>query len=127
MKFDDHLSNNRLCEVMWQITNIKSDLSQYLLSPNFSNWWVTTRKPHPHSLNYVVLWFCFSPMRFIGLECNFLSRYRLLDGVCWKQKAFGFSFILPFLSQTFPEYRGNRSKKVLNRPSNTIRLVVALK
>ena len=41
MKSHDYLSK-WLCEVTWQIKNIKSDLSQYL-----SKWWLTARSSHP--------------------------------------------------------------------------------
>ena len=67
--------------------------------------------PTPYSLNHVVLRFCFSPMRFVVVERHCLSRYRRLVSVWWKQKAFGFSFILPILPQTFPEYWEIRNKK----------------
>ena len=39
-KSDDDL-DKWLCEVMWQIKDIKSDLSQYLLPPNLLYWWLT--------------------------------------------------------------------------------------
>ena len=37
IKSHDHL-NKWLCQVTWQIKNIKSDSSQYLLLPNLSEW-----------------------------------------------------------------------------------------
>ena len=53
IKAHEHL-NYWLCEITWQIKKIKSDLSQYLLSPNFSGWWLTARKSQPKIL---ITWF----------------------------------------------------------------------
>ena len=41
----NHL-NKGLFEVTWQVKNIKSDLWQYLLSPNLLEWWLTARSSH---------------------------------------------------------------------------------
>ena len=40
----DHL-NKWLFEVTWQIKDVKSNLSQYLLSRNLSEWWLTKLPP----------------------------------------------------------------------------------
>ena len=45
IKSHDHLSKY-LCEITWQIKNIKSHLSQHLLSPNLLGWWYTLRSTH---------------------------------------------------------------------------------
>ena len=71
IKSHDHLKKS-LCEVTWQIKNIKFYLSKYPLSLNLSRWWLTLRS------SQLVMWFWFPFIRFIALERKRLSHHRLL-------------------------------------------------
>ena len=57
IKSHDHLIKS-LCEITWQIKNIKSDLSQYLWSPNLSEWWLTARSSHSKNFDQITK-YCF--------------------------------------------------------------------
>ena len=79
IKSHDQL-NKRLSEVKWQIEIIKSRLSQ--LSPIVTKLVkVVTfcmKLPLLIPFNHMVLWFWYSPMRYVSLEHKWLSRHRLL-------------------------------------------------
>ena len=89
-----------MCEGIWQIKNIKSDLSQYLLLPNFSGWLLTARRSHTVLIMcLVILFFSYAICRKVGVR--------------WKQKAFGFSFILPALLKHFRNIEEFGAKNIL--------------
>ena len=72
-----------------------------------SEWWLTARSSNPQNLNHVVLWFWFSPMRFVGLErklqsCNRLLVLKLPQGaateICSTKKFFSKIAVWQFIS-----------------------------
>ena len=98
---------NRMCEGMWQIKNIKSDLSQYLLLPNFSGWLLTARRSHPYSRNHV-------SCDFVFLLCDLQESWRLL-----KAKSLWFQLHSSNPSSNISGISRNLEQKIFYRPSNS--------
>ena len=62
IKSHEHL-NKWWSEVTWPIKNIKSDLWQYLLSPNLSEWWLTARGSHLYGVVIFIFYYAISICR----------------------------------------------------------------
>ena len=68
----NHL-NKGLFEVTWQVKNIKSDLWQYLLSPNLLEWWLTARSSHSW-LHVILLSGGLVILTFFTTSCRLITK-----------------------------------------------------